>query len=179
MARVYLETSFFSACVSTRTSAKSVAWRETSIEWWRTQVARHELYVSDEAVAELSDPDFLQGPAALEMLRDLRLLELGPDVRGLAQILVREKVMPGPAVSGDALHVAAADRDARFVDGVRRMSNVKPSPRKVDENPVDDVRRVRRKLSEETGNDVNRLADRARQATEKLREQLGLKPAKP
>jgi len=50
MARVYLETSFFSACVSTRTSAKSVAWRETSIEWWQTQAARHELYVSDEVV---------------------------------------------------------------------------------------------------------------------------------
>ncbi len=108
MARVYLETSFFSVCVSARTSAKSVAWRETSVEWWQTQATRHELYVSDEVVAELSHPDFAQGSAALEMLRGLRLLELGPEVRGLAGILVREKVMPGPAVSGDAIHVAAA-----------------------------------------------------------------------
>ncbi len=112
MARVYLETSFFSACVSTRTSAKSVAWRETSLEWWQAQAARHELYVSDEVVAELADPDFAQGPAALEMLRDLRLLELSPEVRGLAEILVREKTMPGPAVSGDAIHVAAATAHA-------------------------------------------------------------------
>ena len=108
MGRVYLETSFFSACVSTRTSAKSVAWRETSVEWWQTQAARHELYVSDEVVAELADPDFAQGPDALEMLRGLRLLELDAEARGLAQILVREKVMPGPAVSGDAIHIAAA-----------------------------------------------------------------------
>lgn len=108
MARVYLETSFFSACVSARTSAKSVSWRETSNEWWQTQAPRHELYVSDEVVAELSDPDFAQGPAALEMLRGLRLLELGQEVRGLAEILVREKVMPRPGVSGDALHVAVA-----------------------------------------------------------------------
>ncbi len=179
MARVYLETSFFSACVSTRTSAKSVAWRETSIEWWQTQAARHELYVSDEVVAELSDPDFAQGPAALEMLRGLRLLELGPEVRVLAGILVREKGMPRPAVSGDALHVAAADRHARLVGGGRRMSTVKPSPQKTEETPVDDVRRVRRKLSEETGNDVNRLADRARRTADKLREKLGLKRAKP
>ena len=59
------------------------------------------------------------------------------------------------------------------------MSSVRPSPRKTEETPVDDVRRVRRKLSEETGNDVNRLADRARQTAETLREKLGLKPAKP
>jgi hypothetical protein len=58
------------------------------------------------------------------------------------------------------------------------MSRVKPAPRKVEETPVDDVRRVRRKLSDETGNDVNRLADRARETTEKLRDQLGLKRAK-
>ncbi len=108
MARVYLETSFFSACVSTRASAKSVTWRETRVDWWQTEGVRHELYVSDEVVVELSDPAFAQGPAALEMLRGLRLLELGPEVRGLAGILVREKVMPRPAVSGDALHVAAA-----------------------------------------------------------------------
>ena len=59
------------------------------------------------------------------------------------------------------------------------MSTVKPSPQKTEETPVDDVRRVRRKLSEETGNDVNRLADRARQTAERLREKLGLKAVKP
>ena len=108
MAHVYLETSFFGACVSTRTSPRSVAWRETSNEWWQTQASRHELYVSDEVVAELSAPDFAEGPAALDMLRGLRLLDLGPEVRGLAEILVREKLMPRPSVSGDAVHVAAA-----------------------------------------------------------------------
>jgi len=35
------------------------------------------------------------------------------------------------------------------------MSTVKPTPQKSEDTPVDDVRRVRRKLSEETGNDVN------------------------
>ena len=59
------------------------------------------------------------------------------------------------------------------------MSTVEPSPQQIEETPVDDVRRVRRKLSEETGNDVNRLADRARQTAKNLREKLGLKPAKP
>ena len=57
------------------------------------------------------------------------------------------------------------------------MSSVRPVPRTTEETPVDDVRRVREKLSKETGNDVNRLAEHARQAAEKLREKLGLRPA--
>lgn len=59
------------------------------------------------------------------------------------------------------------------------MSSVKPTRPKAEETPVDDVRRVRRKLSEATGNDVNRLADRARETAAKLREKLGLKRADP
>lgn len=59
------------------------------------------------------------------------------------------------------------------------MSTMRPSPRETEETPVDDVGRVRRKLSEKTGNGANRLPDRPRQTAEKLREKLGLKPAKP
>jgi hypothetical protein len=50
---------------------------------------------------------------------------------------------------------------------------------RVEETAVDDVRRVRERLSAETGNDVNRLADRARETAEKLRDKLGLKPVEP
>ncbi len=57
------------------------------------------------------------------------------------------------------------------------MSTAKPLPRTAEETPVDDVRRVREKLSEATGNDVNRLADRAHEVAEKMREKLGLRPA--
>ncbi|MBI2434496.1 MAG: hypothetical protein HYV26_16685 [Candidatus Hydrogenedentes bacterium] len=44
-----------------------------------------------------------------------------------------------------------------------------------EESPVDDVRRIREKLSRETGNDVRLLAERSRAIAEKLREKLGLK----
>jgi len=131
MARVYLETSFFSACVTTRTSPKSVTWRETSSEWWATQSGRHDLFISDEVVVELSAPEFAMGPSALAMLRGLGVLELGPEVRGLAEILVREKLMPGPSVSGDAVHVAAAaahGMEFLLTWNVRHMAN--PNKRK-------------------------------------------------
>ena len=126
MARVYLETSFFSACVSTRTTPKSVAWRETSNEWWTTQSRRHELFISGEVVKELSDPDFAQNEAALAMLHGLQVLELSSEVHGLAEILVREKLMPAPAVEGDAIHVAAATvhrMDFVLTWNVRHMAN--------------------------------------------------------
>jgi len=108
MAGVYLETSFFSACVSTRTSPKSVYWREVSNEWWLTQRGRHELFISDEVIVELTDPQFPGRDSALDMVRGLGLLELTPEVFGLAEVLVREKLMPKPSVAGDALHIAAA-----------------------------------------------------------------------
>ncbi|MBN1489056.1 MAG: type II toxin-antitoxin system VapC family toxin [Phycisphaerae bacterium] len=107
MARVYLETSFFSACVSTRTTTRSLYWREVSNEWWTFEAPRHDLVVSGEVIAELSDPAFPQRDQALTMVKGLPSLEISDEVIGLAEVLVKEKVMPGP-VAGDALHVAAA-----------------------------------------------------------------------
>lgn len=108
MARVYLETSFFSACMSGRTDAASVFRRQESQRWWTVQRGVHELSLSAEVLRELSDPVFPQRDGALAMTVGLNLLPLNADVVGLAKILVREQVMPGPESSGDSLHVAAA-----------------------------------------------------------------------
>jgi len=54
MARVYLETSFFSACVSDRTDPKSVVRRDESRRWWVQQRGLHEPFVSAEVMRELS-----------------------------------------------------------------------------------------------------------------------------
>lgn len=80
----------------------------TSNEWWRALAPKHTLLISDEVVAELADSEFPGRDAALEMLRGLQLLELTPDVRDVAELFVREKLMPAPAVSGDAIHAAVA-----------------------------------------------------------------------
>ena len=58
VARVYLESSFFSACVSTRTDPKTAGWRVSSKEWWDTQASRHELFISAEVVRELAAPSY-------------------------------------------------------------------------------------------------------------------------
>lgn len=58
------------------------------------------------------------------------------------------------------------------------MSTIEPVVRKQEVTPVDDVRRVREKLSAEFGNDVERLVEHARQVTDEYRNKLGLKSIK-
>jgi hypothetical protein len=108
MAKVYLETSFFSACVSVRTGAKSVGWRASSLEWWNQERKYFELFVSTEVYNELAAPDFPQSAEALAMLAGINLLRPDGAVAEIATMLVEQKVMPGPATTGDAVHVAIA-----------------------------------------------------------------------
>lgn len=52
MARVYLETSFVSACVTDRDDASSLCRRKASREWWDTQRVYHNLFISAEVIRE-------------------------------------------------------------------------------------------------------------------------------
>ena len=108
MASVYLETSFFSQCVTIRTGAIDQGRRESGLNWWNTHAKKFELFISPEVARELSSPDFpanVRDPA-LDMLHGLTALSFTPEVASLAELLVRERVMPGPAIAGDAVHVA-------------------------------------------------------------------------
>jgi hypothetical protein len=108
MAMVYLETSFFSECVTIRAGRIDLGRRETSLNWWATQARAFDLCISPEVVREISSQDFpasVRDPA-LEMLRGLKVLAFTEEVAVVAELLVRERVMPWPAVEGDAVHVA-------------------------------------------------------------------------
>ena len=108
MPKVYLETSFFSECCSIRAGDIARGRRATSLQWWKTEARRFELYISDEVLRELSSPDFpvsVRDPA-LAMLQGLPVLPISTDALGLAELLVRERVMPQPANSSDAIHLA-------------------------------------------------------------------------
>lgn len=58
MAKVYLETSFFSACVWNRQDPRSLAAQSESRRWWAQQRHLHELVMSPEVIRELSDETF-------------------------------------------------------------------------------------------------------------------------
>lgn len=68
------------------------------------------MYISREVVRELSSPDFPDavGEPALAMLKGLTLLPSTPEVISFAELLVAERVMPGPANEGDAYHLAVS-----------------------------------------------------------------------
>jgi hypothetical protein len=85
MAKVYLETSFFSACVWDRTDAKSISYREQSRRWWVHQRDLHELYASAEVLRELGDPAFHNRDDALALASGIQLLSATDDVLGLAK----------------------------------------------------------------------------------------------
>lgn len=108
MARVYLDTSFVSACVTSRTDALSVYRRRSSTEWLNTQAPRHDVFISPEVIVELDDPDFADREIAMKIVESLPILAITDQVAGVALAFVRENLMPAPAHAGDAIHVAAA-----------------------------------------------------------------------
>lgn len=116
MAKVYLETSFFSAMVSTKSSVKSRGWRASSLEWWAERRTHHELYSSSEVIRELANPVFPHRQHAMDYLSEVRIIPVVELAENLAITFVREFVMPAPANAGDALHVAvAATNKADFI----------------------------------------------------------------
>jgi len=108
--KVYLETSFFSECCTIRTGEIARGRRAVSLNWWENQARNFEFYVSGEVVRELSSPDFpaaVRNPASM-MLAGLGILPPNTEVAEFAKYLVAERVMPGPELSGDAIHMAMA-----------------------------------------------------------------------
>lgn len=60
------------------------------------------------------------------MLKGLTVLELTIEVEQFAELLVKERVMPGPSKSGDAIHVAVATihrMDFMLTWNVKHLSN--------------------------------------------------------
>ena len=106
MPRVYFDTSFVSACVSRRDDPMSEYRRRISREWLSQQAAAFECVASAEVIAELDRPEFSQRDEALRLIHPLDLIAVNEESIGVAEVLVREKVMPAPASSGDAVHVA-------------------------------------------------------------------------
>ncbi|MDB5323805.1 MAG: hypothetical protein JWN40_5436 [Phycisphaerales bacterium] len=107
MAKVYLETSFFSACATTRQDVHSQSWKGRSLSWLKTQASKHELFISAEVVAELTVPTYPNREAALAFTASTQILTIDEQVLILAQLLIEQRVMPGP-LKGDAIHVAVA-----------------------------------------------------------------------
>lgn len=107
MSKIYLETSFISACVTTRSTIRSVYEREVSLYWWKQEAPKHNVFVSDEVVHELSDPRYPRSAEAMKFIEGIEAISVVPKMVTLAKAFVDRQVMPKP-IGGDALHVAMA-----------------------------------------------------------------------
>ncbi len=130
MGRVYLETSFFSACVTKRTTARAVYEKEMSAAWLESEGAGHDLFLSDPVIAELSAPGYRQRDAALSLAAQFRIEPVTTAMESLAAILAERCVMPLDLL-GDALHVAAAvilQADVLLTWNVKHLANESKQP---------------------------------------------------
>ena len=84
VATVYPETSCVSACVTDRLDPASVYRRGLSQEWWKTQSGQHELFISAEVLAELSQPSFSGAHEALSLIEEIPLLTIDKVLSGEA-----------------------------------------------------------------------------------------------
>jgi hypothetical protein len=130
MARIYLETSFFCACVTTRTTSRAIYEREMSREWLEAEQTKHDLFIADPVIAELSAPTYRDRESALDQAAKFRLEPITPPMEAFAIILAERFVMPQD-LQGDALHVAAAvilKADLLITWNVKHLANENKQP---------------------------------------------------
>jgi hypothetical protein len=130
MARIYLETSFLSACVTTRNTSRAIYEREMSLAWLEAERSFNDLFIADPVIFELSAPSYRDRKSALEIASQFEIEPITPAMEAFAIILAERFVMPQD-LQGDALHVAAAvllEADLLLTWNVKHLANDSKQP---------------------------------------------------
>jgi predicted nucleic acid-binding protein len=105
---VYLETTFISYLVARPSGDVIVAaHQQTTRDWWNTRRNDFQCNVSQVVIDEASAGDPAEIQKRLDVIRDLRVLEVTVSSQSLAQSIIDSGVMPPRAVR-DAAHIAVA-----------------------------------------------------------------------
>jgi transposase-like protein len=108
MSAVYIETTIPSFYYTARTDSQSVARQRWTIQWWDELAPGFELHSSDAVIAELQRGTLEElKKQRIELISQLKLLEITNEVLEIARIYVDRLVMPRDG-AGDALHLAIA-----------------------------------------------------------------------
>lgn len=106
--RVYLETSIISYLVARLSRDLIVAAnQQMTREWWETQRAAFDVFVSELVVQELSAGDAVAAQERLQVIEGIPSLQVSAEVVAFAEKLVTEGPLPLQA-SADAVHIALA-----------------------------------------------------------------------
>jgi predicted nucleic acid-binding protein len=108
MDQVYVETTIPSYLASRPNQDLIVgAHQQITREWWQRAVLRYELFISEAVLAEIAAGDPQAATLRLEVVRNLPVLALNEDVRGLAALYQKDLQLSSRA-GADLLHVAFA-----------------------------------------------------------------------
>jgi len=107
MASHYIETSIPSFYFEVRTEPSMIARRDWTRKWWAQTVSKDELLTSPAVIDELAQSDFPSRESALDLLKEIPLLEINSSISEIIQAYIAHRVMPADPF-GDALHLALA-----------------------------------------------------------------------
>ena len=84
-----------------------VARRHWTRHWWDRCASRYDLVTSEGVVAELQEGQYETQAAAVELVGDLRQLEVVDEIADVIDVYLENHLMPRERL-GDALHLALA-----------------------------------------------------------------------
>lgn len=105
--RVYIETTIPSFYYNSRPEPKMIARQLWTREWWDSQRQDVELVSSALVLDELEDGDYANQQDCIDLLSDIPLLPLPPDLSEIVALYLQHRLMPRRTL-GDAAHLAFA-----------------------------------------------------------------------
>ncbi|HEX8494580.1 MAG TPA: type II toxin-antitoxin system VapC family toxin [Pyrinomonadaceae bacterium] len=105
--KVYIETSIPSFYHEIRTEPEMVARQQWTRQWWEESRNDYLLVTSVAVLDELDSGSYLTKDKCIELVSDLLLVAVEPEIAEIVKAYIHHKVMPDDPV-GDALHLALA-----------------------------------------------------------------------
>jgi len=105
---IYLETSFISYLTGRLSNNIMVASRQISTQnWWRKRRQYFDLYISEAVELEAQSGNKEAANKRNEIIKDLPLLNINPEILELAQAFIQKGSLPEKAAV-DAVHISVA-----------------------------------------------------------------------
>jgi len=105
MKSVYIETTIPSYYFETRSTALVIAWGNATRAWWDRHRRDYRLSTSRFVLEELTRTPGKKGKLALELIKEVEILDEPPEIRPVAEYYIEQQLMP-VGVGGDAYHLA-------------------------------------------------------------------------
>ncbi|MBW4666542.1 MAG: type II toxin-antitoxin system VapC family toxin [Cyanomargarita calcarea GSE-NOS-MK-12-04C] len=105
--KIYIETSIPSFYYEIRTEPDMIARKEWTRFWWNKVRHQYEVVTSIAVLDELNKGNFPNKEEVIELMNDIPLIDIEPEIAEIVQTYIQNQVMPNDPL-GDALHLGIA-----------------------------------------------------------------------